>query len=63
MIEIVKRGSIKGGGRMIEIVKQDTFNGEVSDTTIKVDFIIVVAGRDLDEFKKKLENLIAEYHI
>lgn len=48
---------------MIEIVKQDTSNGEVLDTTVKVSFTIVVAGKDWGEFKEKLDNLIAEYHI
>lgn len=48
---------------MTEIVRQDTFNGEALDTTIEVSFTIVVAGKDLDEFKRKLDGLIAEYHI
>jgi len=48
---------------MIEIVKQDWVNGEVLDTTVNVSFTIVVAGKDFDEFKEELENLIAEYYI
>ena len=48
---------------MIKIVKQDRFDGEVLDTTIEVSFTIVVAGKDLGDFKRKLDELIAEYHI
>ena len=48
---------------MIEIIKQDRYNGEILDTQIKVKFKIAITGKEYQQFKKELEELISKYSI
>jgi len=46
----------------IEIVKIERFE-DISEYQIKIEDEFVVSGRDYDEFKEKLEELISEYRL
>lgn len=48
---------------MIEIIKQDQYNGEILDTQIKVEFEIAITGKEYQQFKKELEELKSKYSI
>lgn len=48
---------------MIEVIKQDRFEGEILDTTIKINTMVTVEGMMFEEFQEKLTELISQYRI
>jgi len=48
---------------MIEIIDQEMFLGKVYDTTLHIEYDIVIEGGKLSEFERKIEELIDEYRI
>jgi hypothetical protein len=48
---------------MIKLIKQDIIDGEILDTTIKIDIEITISGQEYENFKKELNEVINKYHI